>query len=81
LPLIVQKFGGTSVGSIERIKNVAKRVKRSVEEGNKGRNRQTSISYEGNNKQPRSKRTRPSCINRGTGCNRSFINSTKKHGC
>jgi len=35
LPLIVQKFGGTSVGSIERIKNVAKRVKRSVEEGNK----------------------------------------------
>ena len=35
MPLIVQKFGGTSVGSIERIKNVAKRVKRSVEEGNK----------------------------------------------
>ncbi len=35
MPLIVQKFGGTSVGSIERIKNVARRVKRSVEKGNK----------------------------------------------
>jgi len=35
LPLIVQKFGGTSVGSIERIKNVAQRVKREVEKGNK----------------------------------------------
>jgi len=34
LPLIVQKFGGTSVGSIERIKNVAKRVKKAVEQGN-----------------------------------------------
>ena len=28
MPLIVQKFGGTSVGSTERIKNVAKRVAR-----------------------------------------------------
>ena len=28
MALIVQKFGGTSVGSIERIKNVAERVKR-----------------------------------------------------
>ena len=26
MALIVQKYGGTSVGSIERIKNVAKRV-------------------------------------------------------
>ena len=31
--LIVQKFGGTSVGSIERIENVAKRVSKSVKEG------------------------------------------------
>jgi len=35
LPLIVQKFGGTSVGSIDRIKNVAKRIKKEVEKGNK----------------------------------------------
>ena len=35
MPLIVQKFGGTSVGSIERIINVANKVKKSVEEGNK----------------------------------------------
>ncbi|MDR3347727.1 MAG: hypothetical protein LBN32_03850, partial [Helicobacteraceae bacterium] len=28
--LIVQKYGGTSVGSIERIKAVAERVKRAV---------------------------------------------------
>jgi len=33
MALIVQKFGGTSVGSIERIKNVAARVKRSREAG------------------------------------------------
>ena len=26
MPLIVQKYGGTSVGSADRIKNVAKRV-------------------------------------------------------
>ncbi len=31
--LIVQKFGGTSVGSIERIKNVAKRVAKTYDEG------------------------------------------------
>jgi aspartate kinase len=31
--LIVQKFGGTSVGSIERIQNVARRVLQTVEEG------------------------------------------------
>lgn len=31
---IVQKFGGTSVGDIARIKNVAKRVKAEVERGN-----------------------------------------------
>ena len=33
--LVVQKYGGTSVGSIERIKDVAKRVKRYVDEGHK----------------------------------------------
>jgi aspartate kinase len=31
---IVQKFGGTSVGDIERIKNAARRVKREVDAGN-----------------------------------------------
>ena len=31
--LIVQKYGGTSVGTIERIKAVAERIKRNVEEG------------------------------------------------
>lgn len=31
--LIVQKFGGTSVGDLERIQNVANRVSRSVDEG------------------------------------------------
>ncbi|MBF0324281.1 aspartate kinase [Magnetospirillum moscoviense] len=31
---IVMKFGGTSVGDIDRIKNVAKRVKREVDAGN-----------------------------------------------
>ncbi len=35
MPLIVQKFGGTSVGTVERIKNVAKRVKKAVDNGNK----------------------------------------------
>ncbi len=35
MPLIVQKYGGTSVGSIERIKNVANKVKRTVDAGNK----------------------------------------------
>lgn len=34
MALIVQKFGGTSVGDIERIQNVAKRVKREVDAGN-----------------------------------------------
>lgn len=33
--LIVQKFGGTSVGSIERIKNVANRVIEEAERGNR----------------------------------------------
>ncbi|WP_299406309.1 aspartate kinase [Acaryochloris sp. IP29b_bin.148] len=32
--LIVQKFGGTSVGSVERIKAVAQRVKQTVGQGN-----------------------------------------------
>ena len=32
--LIVQKFGGTSVGDLERIQNVANRVSSSVKEGN-----------------------------------------------
>ena len=32
--LIVQKFGGTSVGDLERIQNVANRVSASVKEGN-----------------------------------------------
>src|SRR5262245_27653964 len=31
---IVQKFGGTSVGDIARIKNVAKRVKAEIDRGN-----------------------------------------------
>lgn len=34
-PLVVQKYGGTSVGSVERILNVARRVKRAVDEGNR----------------------------------------------
>ena len=33
--LVVQKYGGTSVGSIERIKEVARRVKRYSDEGHK----------------------------------------------
>ncbi|RUM67838.1 MAG: hypothetical protein DSZ05_02040, partial [Sulfurospirillum sp.] len=32
--LIVQKYGGTSVGDLERIENVAKRVARTKKEGN-----------------------------------------------
>ncbi len=35
LALVVQKFGGTSVGDIDRIKNVANKVKKEVEAGNK----------------------------------------------
>jgi len=34
MALIVQKFGGTSVGDVERIQNVARRVKATVDEGN-----------------------------------------------
>ncbi|MCC6501569.1 MAG: aspartate kinase [Deltaproteobacteria bacterium] len=34
MALIVQKFGGTSVGNMDRIKNVAKRVARTFSEGN-----------------------------------------------
>jgi len=34
MALIVQKYGGTSVGTIEKIKNVAKRVARTKERGN-----------------------------------------------
>ena len=33
--LIVQKFGGTSVGDIDRIKNVAKKVKAEIDQKNK----------------------------------------------
>jgi aspartate kinase len=35
MALIVQKYGGTSVGSVERIYNVARRVAATVKEGNK----------------------------------------------
>ncbi len=34
MALIVQKFGGTSVGSIDRIKNVATKVKKEIDLGN-----------------------------------------------
>lgn len=34
MALIVQKFGGTSVGSVERIRNVASKVKAEVDAGN-----------------------------------------------
>src|SRR6266849_4269899 len=34
MPRIVQKFGGTSVADIERIRNAAGRVKREVDAGN-----------------------------------------------
>jgi aspartate kinase len=34
MALVVQKFGGTSMGTIERIRNVAKRVARSYDAGN-----------------------------------------------
>ena len=33
MALIVQKYGGTSVGDVERIRGVAERVKRYVDEG------------------------------------------------
>ncbi|HEU5048660.1 MAG TPA: aspartate kinase [Rickettsiales bacterium] len=35
MPLIVQKFGGTSVADLERIRNVARKVKKEVDLGNK----------------------------------------------
>ncbi len=35
MALIVQKFGGTSVGDLDRIRNVASRVKAEVESGNR----------------------------------------------
>ena len=35
MALIVMKFGGTSMGTVERIKNAARHVKREVEGGNK----------------------------------------------
>lgn len=34
MALVVQKFGGTSVGSLERIENVARRIKKTHDEGN-----------------------------------------------
>jgi aspartate kinase len=34
MALVVQKYGGTSMGSIERIRNVARRVTRTYDEGN-----------------------------------------------
>ncbi|MDH5447231.1 MAG: aspartate kinase [Gammaproteobacteria bacterium] len=34
MALIVQKYGGTSVGDVERIQNVARRVKATADEGN-----------------------------------------------
>jgi len=34
MALIVQKYGGTSVGDVDRIKNVARRIKKTREEGN-----------------------------------------------
>ena len=33
--LIVEKYGGTSVGDVDRIKNVARRVKNGVDAGHK----------------------------------------------
>lgn len=33
LGIIVQKYGGTSVGNVDRIKNIAQRVKKTVDEG------------------------------------------------
>jgi aspartate kinase len=35
MALIVQKFGGTSVGTVDRIRNVAARIKRTRDEGNR----------------------------------------------
>ncbi|MBO94587.1 MAG: aspartate kinase, partial [Opitutales bacterium] len=33
MSLFVQKFGGTSVGDVDRIKNVSRRVKRTWKQG------------------------------------------------
>jgi aspartate kinase len=35
LGVIVQKYGGTSVGSIDRIRNVAKKIAKTYEQGHK----------------------------------------------
>lgn len=35
MSLVVQKFGGSSVASVERIKNVARRVKAEKDNGNR----------------------------------------------
>ncbi|MEL4896362.1 aspartate kinase [Crocosphaera sp. Alani8] len=35
MALIVQKYGGTSVGSVERIQTVAQRIRKTVQQGNK----------------------------------------------
>ena len=37
MALLVQKFGGTSVGSVERIQAVAQRIARCREEGHKAK--------------------------------------------
>ena len=34
MALIVQKYGGTSVGNLDRIRNVAKRVAKTYDQGN-----------------------------------------------
>jgi aspartate kinase (EC 2.7.2.4) len=34
MALIVQKYGGTSVGTVERIQSVAQRVRQTVQDGN-----------------------------------------------
>ena len=34
MTLLVQKFGGTSVGNVERIQEIAKRIASSKEQGN-----------------------------------------------
>lgn len=35
IPVVVQKYGGSSVADIERIQNVARRIRRRVQQGNK----------------------------------------------
>ena len=34
MALVVQKYGGTSVGSVERIRNVANRIAKTFDSGN-----------------------------------------------